>query len=177
MAVRPIVLYPDPILKRVCREVDWRSEEVQNVAQDLVDTLRQGPGVGVAAPQIGFDLRMFVVDVTPKHPGHGLLVLLNPQLLGNEGQVTGREGCLSIPDYTANVTRHSKIVISGTTPEGQFRTLECEGFEAICMQHELDHLDGVLFLDRVSCLRTDVFRRKGVKARFETTDYPKGLPQ
>ncbi len=177
MAVRPIVLYPDPILKQVCREVDWRDPLAQSVAQDLVDTLREGPGVGVAAPQIGFDLRIFVVDVSPKHPGHGLLVLLNPQLLGWEGQVTGREGCLSIPDYTANVTRHSKIVLSGTALDGQLRSLECEGFEAICVQHELDHLDGVLFLDRVACLRTDVYRRKGVKARFESTEYTKGLPQ
>ena len=176
MAVRTIVLYPDPILKAVCRPADWRDPVVQEVAQDLVDTMQQGPGVGVAAPQIGFDLRLFVVDVTPKHPGHGLLVLLNPQLVACEGSATGREGCLSIPDFTASVRRHTKVMLRATDLQGNPCCLESEGFEAICLQHELDHLDGILFLDRVACLKTDVFRRKGVQPRFEPQDYPKGAP-
>ena len=177
MAVRPIVLYPDPILKAVCRPVDWRDREVQEAAQDLIDTLRHGPGVGVAAPQIGFEMRIFVVDVTPKHPGHGLLVLLNPHMVAGEGAATGREGCLSIPDFTASVRRHTKVLVQGTDLQGNPVNLESEGFEAICLQHELDHLDGILFLDRVACLKTDVFRRKGVQPRFEPQDYPQGAPQ
>ena len=176
MAVRPIILYPDPILKKVCRGADWRDPQIQQVAQDLIDTLRQGPGVGVAAPQIGFDVRVFVVDVTPKHPGHGLLVLLNPQLVAGEGSATGREGCLSIPDFTASVRRHTKVMIQATDLEGNSVNLESEGFEAVCIQHELDHLDGILFLDRVACLKTDVFRRKGVQPRFEPQDYTQGAP-
>ena len=173
MAVRPIVLYPDPILKQRCRQVDLDWPGLSEVVDDLVDTLRAGPGVGVAAPQIGFDLRLFVVDVTPKNPGHGLLVLLNPQLVAGEGRVVGREGCLSIPDYTASVERFSRVVDKGLEPSGQMRLIESEGFEAICLQHELDHLDGILFLDRVACLKTDVFRRKGFKPRFEAESYPK----
>ena len=172
--VQPIVLYPDPILKTVCRPADWRDPLVQQVAQDLVDTMQAGPGVGVAAPQIGHDLRIFVVDVTPKHPGHGLLVLLNPEMVGKEGAVTGREGCLSIPDFTASVRRYSKILVRAQDLQGNARILESEGFEAVCLQHELDHLDGVLFLDRVSCLKTDVFRRKGVQPRFDPQEYPQG---
>jgi len=176
LAVRPIVLYPDPILKRVCRPANWQDPEAQAVAQDLIDTMRQGPGVGVAAPQIGFDLRIFVVDVTPKHPGHGLLVLLNPQLVSAEGKVTGREGCLSIPDFTANVQRHSKVRFVAQDRDGRELVLDSEGFEAICLQHEMDHLDGVLFLDRVACLKTDVFRRKGVQPRFDPQEYSQGAP-
>ncbi len=174
MPVRPIVLYPDPILKQVCEPADWRDGAAQNVAQDLIDTMQAGPGVGVAAPQIGAPLRIFVVDVTPKHPGHGLLTLFNPVLLSYEGIAGGREGCLSIPDYTANVRRHQKIVLRGTDREGQELTLTSEGFESICLQHELDHLDGILFLDRVACLKTDVYRRKGVDPRFQAQDYPQG---
>lgn len=174
MGVQPIVLYPDPILKAVCRPADWRDPLVQQVAQDLIDTMQAGPGVGVAAPQIGHDLRIFVVNVAPKHPGHGLLVLLNPELVGKEGSVTGREGCLSIPDFTASVRRYSKILVQATDLQGNPRILESEGFEAICLQHELDHLDGVLFLDRVSCLKTDVFRRKGVQPRFDPQEYSQG---
>lgn len=176
MAVRPIVLYPDPILKEVCRPADWRDPEARAVALDLIDTLRSGPGVGVAAPQIGSALRIFVVDVTPKHPGHGLLTLFNPVLIRGEGEHHGREGCLSIPDYTANVRRYAEIEFRAHTLEGQEVSLKSAGFEAICLQHELDHLDGVLFLDRVSCLKTDVFRRKGVSPRFQAQDYPQGAP-
>lgn len=175
--IRPLVLYPDPILKKVCQPADWRDPLVQGIAQDLIDTLHAGPGIGIAAPQIGHDLRIFVVDVTPKHPGHGLLLLLNPQLLGQEGSVSGREGCLSIPDFTATVRRASKILLQAQDLQGNFRTLASEGFEAICLQHELDHLNGILFLDRVSCLKTDVFRRKGVHPRFDPQDYPRGAMQ
>lgn len=175
MAVRPIVLYPNPILKTVCREADWQDSRTQEVAQDLVDTLKAGPGVGVAAPQIGVDLRLFVVDVTPKNPGHGLLVLLNPRLLVGQGEHIGREGCLSIPAYTANVRRHATVTLEACNLAGEKLTLECEGFEAICIQHELDHLDGILFLDRVSCLKTEVFRRKGVKPTFEPQDHQQGV--
>ena len=164
MAVRKVVLYPDSILKQRCSQVDWR--EVQDLCGDLVDTLRAGPGVGLAAPQIGQALRVIAVDVTPKNPGHGLLVLLNPELIEHEGSVPGREGCLSIPEFTGNVARYQRIVVRAQDPLGQEVTLTSEGFEAVCLQHELDHLDGVLFLDRVCSLRNDVFKRKGGRPRY-----------
>jgi peptide deformylase len=167
MAVRPILLYPDPILKQICSPADWGSEQTQQLCQDLCDTVAASPGVGLAAPQIGVALRAIVVDVTPKHPGHGLLLLLNPRLLSSQGSVNGREGCLSIPEYTANVTRKGSIRVAATDRHGQPIDIHCEGFEAICLQHELDHLEGILFLDRVSSLKTDVFRRKGVARRPE----------
>lgn len=166
MAARDIVLYPNPILKRKCDPVLGLTPEALEVCQDLVDTLAVSPGVGVAAPQIGSPLRIIAVDVTPRNPGHGLLVLLNPEMVHAEGRVTGREGCLSIPEYTANVERYERIVVRALTREGEERVFESTGFEAICLQHELDHLDGILFLDRVTCLKTHVFRRKGTKPKL-----------
>lgn len=175
MAVRPIVLVPDPILKRVCAPVEGYTPDVAALLEDLVDTLRAGPGVGVAAPQIGSALRVAVVDVTPR-PGHGLVILVNPEILRQEGWQVMREGCLSVPEYTANVGRPERVVVRALDGEGRPRVLESEGFEAVCLQHEIDHLSGILFLDRVSSLKKDVFRRKGVTPRFRPEDLaaPKG---
>lgn len=165
------MLFPDPILKEVCEPVDWADPKTAELVADLIDTVAASPGVGLAAPQIGIAKRAFVVDIRPK-PGAGLLVLLNPEILSAASPKTGREGCLSIPDFTAKVRRPQEIVIQGTSPQGETLIIQSEGFEAVCIQHELDHLDGILFLDRVSSLKKDVFRRKGFDARFEATDYP-----
>ncbi|MBI3928924.1 MAG: peptide deformylase [Armatimonadetes bacterium] len=173
MPVRPIVLYPDPILKQVCSPIEDIGPEVEAVLQDLEDTLGASPGVGVAAPQIGVALRAIAVDVTPKNPGHGLLLLINPELVSLEGARVVREGCLSIPEYTANVRRAEKVVVQGRDRTGAMVVFESTGLEAICLQHEIDHLDGILFLDRVASLSTDVFRRKGVPARFQAADHHK----
>jgi peptide deformylase len=117
----------------------------------------------VSAPQLGAPVRMIVVDVS-EHPKttrhHGLLVLVNPRIAFASGAEVAREGCLSIPDLTANVRRATEIVVEARDPAGAVRILESEGFEARCLQHEIDHLDGILFLDRVDSLKTDVFRRK-----------------
>lgn len=176
MAVRDIVLVPDPILKTRCSPVGEFTPEVRELIRDLVDTMGASPGVGVAAPQIGVALRVAVVDVTPRNPGHGLLIVVNPEILHREGWSVMREGCLSIPEYTANVGRSERIVVRALDGEGVPRVIESEGFEAVCLQHEIDHLDGILFLDRVSSLKNDVFRRKGVTPRFRPEDLtaPKG---
>lgn len=175
MAVREILRVPHPILKTVCSPVQAFTPEVRDLVADLVDTLRAGPGVGVAAPQIGVPLRVAVVDVSPR-PGQGLQVLVNPEYLEREGWQVGREGCLSIPEFTAQVGRHTRVVVRALDGEGNLRVLEAGGFEAVCLQHEIDHLDGVLFLDRVASLKTDVFPRRGVTPRFrpEHLAEPKG---
>jgi peptide deformylase len=165
VAVRDVLRYPHPALKRRARDVGTDEGELAaSVAADLVDTMRAHPGcVGLAAPQLDLLVRMVVVDVT----GHkkattaaGLLVLVNPAVTSSAGSEVGREGCLSIPDFTANVRRATSIVVEGTEPDGRPRTVEAEGFEARCLLHEIDHLDGLLFLDRVDSLTDDVFRRK-----------------
>ena len=165
MAVRTIRVYPDPILKQVAEPVEEIDESVVEVVQDLVDTmLDAGHSVGVAAPQIGVLLRVMVVDVSNSKLGrdnnHGLLEMVNPEIIERSGSKMMREGCMSVPDYTGNVTRAEHILIEFTNRNGQLRVIEASGFEAVAIQHELDHLDGLLFLDRVSSLKTDLYRRK-----------------
>ena len=165
MAVRTIRVYPDPILKQVAEPVEEIDESVVAVVQDLVDTmLDSGHSVGVAAPQIGDLIRVVVVDVSKSKLGkdnnHGLLEMVNPEIIEKSGNKMMREGCMSVPDYTGNVTRAEHIVIEFTNRNGQLRVIEANGFEAVAIQHELDHLDGLLFLDRVSSLKTDLYRRK-----------------
>ena len=165
MAVREVLRYPNPLLKREARGLEPAERELaERVGRDLVDTMRSFPRcVGLAAPQLGELVRMVVVDVTD-HPKatacHGELVLVNPRVVASSGAEVAREGCLSIPDLTANVRRATHVSIEAGNPAGEARTIETEGFEARCLLHEIDHLDGILFLDRVDSLKTDVFRRK-----------------
>ena len=165
MPARDVLRYPHPALKQPARALgpDDRAL-VERVAGDLVDTMRAHVRcVGVAAPQLGELVRMVVVDVTD-HPkansSNGLLVLVNPRISASAGEEVAREGCLSIPDLTANVRRATSATIEALDPAGAPVTVEAEGFEARCLLHELDHLDGILFLDRVDSLTTDVFRRR-----------------
>jgi peptide deformylase len=164
MPVRPIVLFPHPVLKRRCDAADPAGPRAQAVARDLLDTLDSAPGVGIAAPQIGEALRIAVVDVTRslRHAasGQGRFVLFNPEILHREGEQLFREGCLSIPEYTGNVRRAARITVRAAGLDGEALELTAEGFEAIVFQHELDHLDGILFLDRIADIKTDLFRRK-----------------
>ena len=158
MAVRPVLRYPHPALKQVATPLA-DGEDPGAAAEDLLDTMRDHPGcVGLAAPQIGALVRLVAVDVSG-HPkadsSHGLLLLVNPRVVREEGAEVAREGCLSIPHLTANVRRATRIEV-----EARNTRLEATGFEARCLLHEIDHLDGLLFLDRVDSLATDVFRRK-----------------
>ncbi|MDX6652978.1 MAG: peptide deformylase [Solirubrobacterales bacterium] len=157
MSVREVLRYPDPALKQICAPAS--AAELESVGEELVATMRSFERcVGIAAPQIGRLVRVVVVDVRG-HPkaatDNGLLVLANPRLVTEEGSEVAREGCLSIPELTANVRRATRIVV-----EHAGGSFESEGFEARCVQHEIDHLDGILFLDRVESLVDDLFRRK-----------------
>ena len=163
MAVRPVVRLPDPILKRPTAPVHAVDSAARAVAADLVDTMRASPAcVGLAAPQIGVSVRAFALDVTGHRKArscHGLVVLFNPEVLLAEGPVAGREGCMSVPDFTGDVARATIVVVRGITPDGDDRVLRADGFEARAVLHELGHLDGRLFLDRVSS-HESVFRRR-----------------
>jgi len=156
MPVRPIVLYPDPLLRRRAEEVDPASPEVARVVQDLWATLDSHVGVGIAAPQIGASVRIICIDATRAKrpvPNHGRLALLNPRVVSSEGSTNFREGCLSLPDLVARVRRAERVTVSGCLPNGEPTTITTEGFEAVILQHEIDHLDGVLFIDRVKSAR------------------------
>jgi peptide deformylase len=158
--VREVLRYPHSALKQVARTLDpGEEEEIARVAADLIDTMDSfGHCVGLAATQLGELVRMVAVDVTGHKKAtasNGRLVLVNPRIVSASGAEVGREGCLSIPELTANVRRATEVVVESV--DGVIRS---EGFEARCLQHELDHLDGLLFLDRVDSLTADVFRRK-----------------
>ena len=163
MAVRPVLAMPHPALKRRCPEIADNAE-IARIAEDLLDTMAAAPRcVGIAAPQIGEPARMAVVDVTG-HPGArscaGRLVLVNPVLVdASEEARIGREGCLSVPDFTADVRRARRVVVAATDPRGAPVRIVADAFEARCLLHELDHLDGILFLDRVESAAA-VFRRR-----------------
>ncbi len=168
MPAKTILLYPDPLLKEVCRKVAAIDPEITSLIADLVDTMRAGPGsVGVAAPQIGITLRVCVVDVSQNRQGrdnnHGLLTLVNPEIVRREGAAVMREGCMSVPDYTGDVERATAITVRFLDEGGNEREIEASGFEAVAIQHEMDHLDGILFLDRIASLKTGLFRRKKYK--------------
>jgi peptide deformylase len=172
VAVRDVLRYPHPALKTVADEARLDgSAETERAARDLLETMRSfGHCVGLAAPQLGDLTRIVVVDVS-EHPkaetSHGLLLLANPRVTAEEGAEVAREGCLSIPHLTANVRRATDIVVEAQALELSDdglqvteRRIDSSGFEARCLLHEIDHLDGLLFLDRVDSLTDDVFRRK-----------------
>jgi peptide deformylase len=165
LAVKRVLRFPHPSLKRKALSLPPDEQtRIARVAGDLFDTMSANEGcVGLAAPQIDEPVRVVVVDVS-EHPrassSNGLLLLVDPMIVAAEGSEVAREGCLSIPDLTANVRRATEITVKAKTPAGEARRLTSEGFEARCLQHEIDHLDGVLFLDRVDSLTADVFRRR-----------------
>lgn len=155
---------PDPILKQPARPVERFDERLTRLIASMVRTMRAHPRcVGLAAPQVGSRWRLAVMDASA-HPkaaaGHGLLILVNPVIARAEGRALQREGCLSIPDFTGNVVRAARIRLAAQDALGAAREWSLEGFEAVVAQHEVDHLDGKLFLDRVANLATDVFKRK-----------------
>ena len=164
MSALAIRRFPDPALKRPTRLVARMDGGISTLIEALIKTMRRHPRcVGLAAPQVGSDLRIAVMDASG-HPKvtthHGLLILVNPAIDEMEGVVLQREGCLSIPDFTANVRRAARVHLQAVDEFGALRGLWLEGFEAIVAQHEIDHLDGKLFLDQVANVRTDIFKRK-----------------
>ena len=163
MPVRPVLALPDPFLQRRASEIGAVDAAALALGADLVDTMRHRPAcVGLAAPQIGVGLRAFVVDVTghsKTRSCHGEVVLFDPELVSSATPATAREGCLSIPDLTGDVARATEVLVRGLDVDGSERFVEADAFEARALLHELDHLDGLLFLDRVTSAHS-VYRRK-----------------
>ncbi len=164
MPLLKILTIPDPVLSKISNFIETIDEKIKTLANDMLETLHSHKNcVGIAAPQVGKNLRMVVINVGlyPKpHHNNGELVLINPVLKLFGERKAGREGCLSIPDLTANVARSNEVSLRALDINGNIVQFETYGFEAVVLQHEIDHLDGILFLDRVVSLKTDVFRRK-----------------
>ncbi len=153
MSVLPIRQYPDPMLRETCTAVDEFGPELERLVEDMVDTMHEAPGVGLAAPQVGIKLRVAVVDATAGVDPDAVRVLVNPEILDSDGVATDTEGCLSIPDFTEQVTRPARVRVAARDVDGARLEIEAEDLEARAIQHELDHLDGVLFVDRLRGLR------------------------
>jgi peptide deformylase len=163
VAPRDVLRYPHATLKAPAAHVE-PGLAAERLAADLLDTMRASPAcVGIAAPQIGVSACAFCIDVSHHkraRANHGLVVMINPSIVERAGRDVMREGCMSLPDLTANVARAGRITVEGMSPAGDVIRIEAEGFEARAFQHEIDHLDGLLFLDRVASLTADVFARK-----------------
>jgi peptide deformylase len=162
---KDVLIYPHPILKEDAKEITAFTDEHRNLAVDLLDTMLQsGHSVGIAAPQIGESWRIVVINASlGKKPceNHGELILINPEIVEHSGLICSREGCMSVPTYTGNVNRAERIVVEYLDMNYNKNKLEAVGFEAVVLQHEIDHLDGVLFIDRVISKKRDLFKRGG----------------
>jgi peptide deformylase len=158
--IRNILKYPDPELKKKSAPVTVITDKVRELVRDMVETMYAAPGVGLAAPQIGVLQRVIVIDISAKDEEQGLIVAINPQIIHTEGESYEEEGCLSVPRYAANVRRHARVVVKFLNLEGEEETCNADDLLAIAFQHELDHLDGVLFVDHLSPLKREFFKKK-----------------
>ena len=160
MAVLEILKYPHSLLKRRSKEIDQVDENIKNLIQDMTETMYDANGVGLAACQVGVNKRIIVLDVSPMDPEQDLFALINPEIVAEEEEIDHEEGCLSVPDCQEIIKRKQKVRVRGISPEGKEIELEAHGILAIALQHEVDHLNGVLILDRVSGLKRDIYRNK-----------------
>ena len=161
--IRPILTFPDPLLKQKSAPVTIITDEIIQLAKDMAETMYDAPGVGLAAPQIGVLQRVIVIDVAAKNDAPQLITVINPVVIHGEGETFEEEGCLSVPDFSANVKRHERVVVKGLSLEGQERIWHADDLLAVAFQHEIDHLDGILFVDRLSPLKRDLFVKKSKK--------------
>jgi peptide deformylase len=158
--IRPIVKYGQDILHQPAERVDDVTPDLQRLIEDMVETMYAAPGVGLAAPQIGVPLRLFVIDVSLGHDPHGLITLVNPEFLQREGMQLEEEGCLSVPGFNATVARPEFAIVKGLDRSGEERTIEGRGLLARAFQHEMDHLDGKVFVDRLRGIKRELILRK-----------------
>ena len=164
MAILKIVKYPDPLLKKRSFEVGKITDETVRLIQDMVETLYAAPGVGLAAPQVGALQRILVLDVDYENPGKNLLKLVNPEIRRAEGEVVWEEGCLSVVDFTVETKRAARVQVVALDEKENEITIDAEGLLSVALQHEIDHLDGKLIIDRVSRLKRDLYTRRIKKA-------------
>jgi peptide deformylase len=160
MAVLEILKYPHPILKKSSQAVSQIDEEVKKLIQDMKETMYGAGGVGLAACQVGVLRRVIVLDVSSMDPQHSFLALINPEIISEEGEIDHEEGCLSIPDCLEKVKRKEKVCVKGLFPQGMEIEIKADGILAFALQHEIDHINGVLILDRVSRLKREIYRNR-----------------
>jgi peptide deformylase len=170
MAVREIKTYPDPVLRNKTARVETIDDTIQRLIEDMVETMHAAPGVGLAANQVGVPLQVAVIDLSTREEQenrHPLLVLINPEILSTQGSVIAEEGCLSIPEYAEKVKRAARVTVRAQDRRGKPFEIEADGLMAKALQHEIDHLNGLLLIDRLSTLKKDIFKRKYKKAALQ----------
>lgn len=167
MALLEIKTFPDPVLRRECREVEKIDEELRTLAKDMAETMYQAPGVGLAAPQVGKPIRLIVCDPSTQDEPPQLMTLVNPEIVEEEGEISIEEGCLSCPDIQIPVDRAARVVVEAQDLEGNPVTIEAEDFAAIVLQHEIDHLEGNLIVDHLSGLKRSLYRRRRNRTKSE----------
>jgi peptide deformylase len=160
MAVLEILKYPHTILKKRSKEVAQIDEGIKRLIVDMAETMYEANGIGLAACQIGVPQRIIVLDVSPIDPQHSFFAMINPKIIFQEGEIDHEEGCLSVPDCFEKVKRIEKIRVKGISPDGKEMEVSGEGILAFALQHEIDHLNGVLILDRLSQLKREIYRNK-----------------
>ncbi len=160
MALKEILIYPDPVLREPAEPISNIDGKVQKLIDDMTDTMYYAPGIGLASNQVGEPYRIFIFDISPKDKPKELFVVINPEIVASDGLVVGEEGCLSVVNYSAEVKRAERITVQGLDREGNPITLKKEGLAAIVLQHEIDHLNGTLFIDHLSKLKRELYKRR-----------------
>ena len=172
MPLREIVQFPDPRLKRVAEPVAEITETIRELARDMCEVMYDEPGIGLAAPQLGENIRLFVIDTEWNEEGNerSPQVMINPEFTEQDGKMVWEEACLSVPDYSADVERFARVTIRALDLDGKEIVESAEGLRAVCLQHELDHLDGTLFIDRISRLKRGLYVKKRKKQLVEEAE-------
>ncbi|MFC1534426.1 peptide deformylase [Thermodesulfobacteriota bacterium] len=155
-----IYTYPDSILRTEAKPVDDIDEDTQRLIDNMAETMYAAPGIGLAATQVGEPKQLIIYDITPREDGQNLSVLINPEIILSEGEFVYEEACLSVIDFSAEVTRSAKVKVRGVDRHGNPVDIEAENLQAICLQHEIDHLNGVLFIDHISSLKRSLYKKK-----------------
>ncbi|MCG6892104.1 MAG: peptide deformylase [Desulfobacteraceae bacterium] len=164
MTIRDIITYPDPFLREPTHKVEVIDDEIQRLIEDMSETMYAEPGVGLAANQVGSDHSVLLYDVSPREEGPNPTALINPEIVEKEGsQLSENEGCLSVPDFRADVKRYAQIRVRALDRNGEPLDFRTDGFESIVLQHEIDHLRGILFIDRISALKRQLYKRRRKK--------------
>jgi peptide deformylase len=165
MAIREIKKYPERVLKEKALPVATIDGEIQRLIDDMIETMYAAPGIGLAAPQIGISKRVIVIDVSLREEERTpLIVLINPEIRAAGGEIESEEGCLSLPGYITSVTRSERVLVSGLDREGRPVEIEGEGILCRALQHEIDHLNGTLLIDRISSIKREFFKKRFQKA-------------
>ena len=160
MTLLEIIKYGNPVLNRMAEEVQDIDQDIKKLAQDMVFTMHATPGIGLAAPQVNRSLRLITVDLSVGENEQDLMVLINPRILSQEGEQCEEEGCLSVPDVQEKVVRPNRVVLQGIDLDGKERTIEAEGLLARVFCHEIDHINGRLFIEHLSPLKRSLIKKK-----------------